>query len=252
MTHVVDGVVGPRGDGYVIGEVMSASEAAVYHGLQARAFAEAGAAMTTGVTMTYVDEAVGVARAAHSVGLPVVISFTVETDGALPSGDALGEAIARVDDATDGTPAYYMVKCAHPAPFAEQLTPGAEWLTRVTAIRAKTSRCSHAELDVATEPTVATWPRRGPGSAGWSSARTVHSRPWRVGIAWVYAPSAGSTVGRRMGRRDARTEDPPLGWQRVATGDGPPQWLSANVRTGPSASSGELPATREPCTARAR
>jgi S-methylmethionine-dependent homocysteine/selenocysteine methylase len=151
VEHVIDGVVGPRGDGYVVGETMTASEAAAYHGLQARAFAEAGAAMMTAVTMTYVDEAIGVARAAGSVGLPVVISFTVETDGALPSGEPLADAIARVDDATNGAPAYYMVNCAHPTHFAEQLTPDAEWLARVKAIRANASRCSHAELDVATE-----------------------------------------------------------------------------------------------------
>ena len=151
VQHVVDGVVGPRGDGYVIGDAMSASEAAAYHGLQARAFAEAGAAMMTAITMTYVDEAIGVTRAASSVGLPVVISFTVETDGALPSGEPLGQAITRVDDATGGAPAYYMVNCAHPTHFAEQLTPGAEWLERIKAIRANASRCSHAELDVATE-----------------------------------------------------------------------------------------------------
>ncbi|MGD9705114.1 MAG: homocysteine S-methyltransferase family protein [Acidimicrobiia bacterium] len=151
VEHVVDGVVGPRGDGYVVGETMSASEAAAYHGLQARAFAESGAAMMTGVTMTYVDEAIGVTRAASSVGLPVVISFTVETDGALPSGEALDNAIARVDDATDGAPTYYMVNCAHPTHFAEQLTPGAPWLARVKAIRANASCSSHAELDAATE-----------------------------------------------------------------------------------------------------
>ena len=151
VEHVVDGVIGPRGDGYVIGETMSASEAAAYHGLQARAFAEAGAAMMTAVTMTYVDEAIGVVRAAGSVGLPVVISFTVETDGVLPSGEPLGDAIARVDGATDGAPAYYMVNCAHPTHFAEQLTTGADWLARVKAIRANASRCSHAELDEATE-----------------------------------------------------------------------------------------------------
>jgi S-methylmethionine-dependent homocysteine/selenocysteine methylase len=151
VEQVVNGVIGPRGDGYVIGERMSASEAAAYHGLQARAFAEAGAAMMTAVTMTYVDEAVGVARAAGSVGLPVVISFTVETDGALPSGEPLGDAIARVDNATDGAPAYYMINCAHPAHFAEQLTTDAGWLARVKAIRANASRCSHAQLDEATE-----------------------------------------------------------------------------------------------------
>jgi homocysteine S-methyltransferase len=151
VRHILDGVVGPRGDGYVVGQTMSASEAAAYHGLQARAFAEAGAAMMTAVTMTYVDEAIGVVRAAGSVGLPVVISFTVETDGALPSGQPLGDAIARVDDATDRAPAYYMVNCAHPSHFVEQLVPGAGWLERVKAIRANASSCSHAELDVATE-----------------------------------------------------------------------------------------------------
>jgi S-methylmethionine-dependent homocysteine/selenocysteine methylase len=130
---------------------MSAAEASAYHGLQTRAFAEAGAAMVTAVTMTYVEEAIGLTRAAAVAGLPAVISFTVETDGALPSGEALGDAIDRVDDATDGAPAYYMVNCAHPTHFAEQLTPGAEWLTRVKAIRANASRCSHAELDAATE-----------------------------------------------------------------------------------------------------
>ena len=151
VDHVIDGVTGPRGDGYVIGATMSASEAAAYHGLQARAFAEAGAAMITAVTMTYVDEAIGVVRAAGSVALPVVISFTVETDGVLPSGEPLGDAITRVDLATDGAPAYYMVNCAHPAHFAEQLTAGGDWLARVKAIRANASRCSHAELDEATE-----------------------------------------------------------------------------------------------------
>jgi S-methylmethionine-dependent homocysteine/selenocysteine methylase len=151
VEHVVNGVIGPRGDGYVIGETMSASEAAAYHGLQARAFAEAGAAMITAVTMTYVDEAIGIVRAAGSVGLPVVISFTVETDGVLPSGEPLGDAITGVDRATDGAPVYYMVNCAHPTHFTEQLTTGAGWLERVKAIRANASRCSHAELDEATE-----------------------------------------------------------------------------------------------------
>lgn len=151
LDHVIDGVVGPRGDGYVVGDTMSASEAAAYHGLQARAFAEAGAGMMTAVTMTYVDEAVGITRAATSVGLPVVISFTVETDGRLPSGIALGEAITRVDDETGGAPVYYMVNCAHPTHFAEPLSSGADWLTRVKGIRANASTCSHAELDEATE-----------------------------------------------------------------------------------------------------
>ncbi len=151
LTHVVNGVVGPRGDGYVVGSTMSASEAAVYHGLQARAFAEAGAAMMTAVTMTYADEAIGIALAARSVDLPAVLSFTVETDGRLPSGQPLGEAIRQVDDATDGLPAYFMINCAHPTHFIGELDPSGAWLDRVRAVRANASSLSHAELDEATE-----------------------------------------------------------------------------------------------------
>src|SRR5215207_6672191 len=136
LVAVVDGVVGPRGDGYVVGATMPASEAAAYHGLQARAFAEAGASMITGVTMTYADEAIGVARAATVVGLPVVISFTVETDGRLPSGQSLAGAIAQVDDSTGSTPAYYMVNCAHPTHFVSSLDAAAPWTERVKGVRA--------------------------------------------------------------------------------------------------------------------
>jgi S-methylmethionine-dependent homocysteine/selenocysteine methylase len=151
LTVVPNGVVGPRGDGYVVGATMSAVEAADYHRPQAGAFADGGAAMMTAVTMTYVDEAIGVATAAEAVGLPVVISFTVETDGRLPSGQPLGDAISQVDEVTSGAPAYFMVNCAHPTHFMAELEQGATWTSRIKAIRANASRLSHAELDLATE-----------------------------------------------------------------------------------------------------
>jgi S-methylmethionine-dependent homocysteine/selenocysteine methylase len=151
LRAIVNGVVGPRGDGYVVGATMSASEAAAYHGLQARAFAEAGAEMMSAITMTYVEEAIGVARAAASVGLPVVISFTVETDGRLPSGQSLGDAITQVDDASRVPPAYFMINCAHPSHFAGVLESGGSWLGRIHGVRANASCLSHAQLDEATE-----------------------------------------------------------------------------------------------------
>ena len=151
LTTVINGVIGPRGDGYVVGATMSAAEAAAYHGLQARSFAEAGAEMISAITMTYAEEAIGVTRAASAVGLPVVISLTVETDGQLPSGQTLGDAITQIDDATHGAPAYYMVNCAHPTHFATALDEAAPWTTRIRGIRANASRLSHAELDAATE-----------------------------------------------------------------------------------------------------
>jgi homocysteine S-methyltransferase len=151
LTSVLNGVIGPRGDGYVVGAAMSASEAAAYHGLQARSFAEAGAGMISAITMTYAEEAIGVTRAATAVGLPIAVSFTVETDGRLPSGQTIGDAIAQVDDAASGAAAYFMINCAHPTHLMPALDADASWLGRVKAIRANASPLSHAELDAATE-----------------------------------------------------------------------------------------------------
>ena len=101
--------------------------------------------------MTYAEEAIDVARAAADVGLPAVVSFTVETDGRLPSGQTLGDAIAQVDATCRVAPAYYMVNCAHPTHFANELDADAPWRARVHGVRANASRLSHAELDEATE-----------------------------------------------------------------------------------------------------
>ncbi|MFL4967948.1 MAG: homocysteine S-methyltransferase family protein [Xanthobacteraceae bacterium] len=144
---VVSGCVGPRGDGYDAGQVMSPEAAAEYHADQVRVFAEAGADMVTAITMTNVNEAVGVTRAAQEAGLPVAISFTLETDGKLPTGETLEHAIAAVDAATARGPAYFMINCAHPTHFDHALADGAAWMSRVRGLRANASRCSHQELN---------------------------------------------------------------------------------------------------------
>jgi S-methylmethionine-dependent homocysteine/selenocysteine methylase len=148
---VIDGVVGPRGDGYVPGELMSADEAERYHSVQIETFADTAADMVSAITMTYADEAVGIVRAAAGADLPVVVSFTVETDGRLPSGQSLGEAIEQVDVQTDGAAAYFMINCAHPTHFSGVLEEGGRWLSRIGGIRANASARSHAELDEADE-----------------------------------------------------------------------------------------------------
>lgn len=147
---VISGCIGPRGDGYDPGRIMSEREAQAYHAGQARVFARAGADLVTAITMTNVPEAVGIARAARAEGMPVAISFTVETDGRLPTGETLSAAIAAVDAATADGPAYFMINCAHPSHFAPVLD-GGDWTRRVRGIRANASRCSHAELNEAEE-----------------------------------------------------------------------------------------------------
>jgi homocysteine S-methyltransferase len=126
---------------------LTAREAQDYHAVQIGTFRDTAADMVTAITMTYADEAVGIARAAQEAGLPAAISFTVETDGRLPSGQALGEAIEEVDEESGGTPAYYMINCAHPTHFEPVLDAGEPWTARVRAVRANASGKSHAELD---------------------------------------------------------------------------------------------------------
>jgi S-methylmethionine-dependent homocysteine/selenocysteine methylase len=146
---VVSGCVGPRGDGYDPGAVMSADEAQDYHARQIGTFAETQADMVTAVTMTNANEAIGVARAAQAAGMPVAIAFTLETDGRLPTGQGLDAAIVEVDEATRSAPAYYMINCAHPTHFDSTLQGKAPWLDRIRGLRANASRRSHAELNEA-------------------------------------------------------------------------------------------------------
>jgi len=144
---VVSGCIGPRGDGYDGTARMNAQEAHDYHTVQVGTFAATDADMVNAMTIPYPAEAVGIVRAAHEVGIPVAISFTVEADGGLPDGTQLGEAIERVDDATGGSAAYYGINCAHPTHFEHVLDPAAPWTQRLRGLRANASPRSHAELD---------------------------------------------------------------------------------------------------------
>jgi homocysteine S-methyltransferase len=143
------GTLGPRGDAYAPAEEMDAAAAERYHAEQVATFADSAADMVGAYTLAYAAEAVGIVRAAGAAAIPVTISFTVETDGRLPSGQPLGEAIEAVDAETDGGALYFMVNCAHPTHFALALKDDGPWLARLGGLRANASRKSHAELDEA-------------------------------------------------------------------------------------------------------
>lgn len=151
ITAVVSGCIGPRGDGYDPGEAMTSEDAERYHAVQIKTFADTSADQVTAITMTNAHEATGVVRAAAAAGIPAAISFTVETDGKLPTGQSLREAIEQVDAETSGTAAYFMVNCAHPTHFAGSLESEGDWRHRLLGLRANASTKSHAELDEATE-----------------------------------------------------------------------------------------------------
>lgn len=143
---VVAGVLGPRGDGYAEGR-MSATEAEDYHAPQIASFAQTAADMVAAYTLNYVEEAIGIARAARALAMPCSISFTVETDGNLIGGRSLRDAVETVDRETDAAPAYYMINCAHPAHFEQALSADAPWMNRLLGVKANASTKSHAELD---------------------------------------------------------------------------------------------------------
>ena len=143
---VISGCIGPRGDGYVPTETMSVHAAEAYHTVQIETFDQTAADMVCAITMNYVEEAIGITRAAQRAGMPVAISFTVETDGRLPTGQTLQTAIEQVDQVTSGYPSYYMINCAHPAHFARVLADPAPFVRRIHGLRANASRISHAEL----------------------------------------------------------------------------------------------------------
>lgn len=147
---VLSGCVGPRGDGYDPSFQMSVGTAERYHAAQIATFAGTTADLVTAITINYVEEGIGIALAAAAHGLPAVISFTVETDGRLPTGQTLRDAIAQVDAAAQVAPAYYMVNCAHPRHFENVLAGDDAWLKRIRGLRANASDLSHAELDAAT------------------------------------------------------------------------------------------------------
>ena len=148
---VLNGCVWPRGDGYSADRLLSVTESESYHREQIDTFVGTEADMVSAITMNYVEEAIGITQAARQAAMPVVIFFTVETDGRLPTGQTLQAAVDQVDAATDAYPAYFMINCAHPTHFDQVLETRAPWLDRLGGLRANASRKSHAELDESTD-----------------------------------------------------------------------------------------------------
>jgi S-methylmethionine-dependent homocysteine/selenocysteine methylase len=148
---VISAAIGPRGDAYNPDHLMTSEEAENYHSEQIGTLADTATDLLTALTITYATEAIGIVRAAQSAQMPVVISFTVETNGVLPEGSPLSAAILEVERATDSGPLYYGINCAHPTHFSDVLVPKNDWIDRIQMVRANASRMSHAELDDATD-----------------------------------------------------------------------------------------------------
>jgi homocysteine S-methyltransferase len=143
----ISGNLGPRGDGYVPSVAMTSEESRAYHARQIDVLHRAGSDVVTALTLNYAAEGLGIAQAAKDAGSPVILSFTVETDGSLPDGSRLADAIAMIDEHTDGYVSFYGLNCAHPGHMIPAVAGGAAWTSRIGAVRANASKLSHAELD---------------------------------------------------------------------------------------------------------
>lgn len=141
--------IGPRGNGYSPDNQMSIKMAEEYHSYQIKLAADTNADLVSALTMNYNEEAIGIVKAANRNNIPVVVSYTVETDGKLPSGQSLEEAITSLDKITNNYVSYYMINCAHPDHFVDILNPDSKWTKRIKGLRANASVKSHAELDAA-------------------------------------------------------------------------------------------------------
>jgi homocysteine S-methyltransferase len=151
VASAIAGVIGPRRDAWQHDADMTVAEAYDYHSPQIEAFAGTATTSLHAYTLTNTPEAIGIAQAAERSGQPLVLSFTIETDGTLPGGKPLGVAITEVDEATRAYPSYYMINCAHPRHFPPELRIGAPWIGRIGGLRANASAKSHAELDASPE-----------------------------------------------------------------------------------------------------
>ncbi|CAF5004736.1 unnamed protein product, partial [Rotaria sp. Silwood1] len=148
---VINACVGPRGDAYNPTTKMSIEEAQAYHATQIGIISQTNADMITALAINYPEEAIGIAKAAKAVSIPVVISFIVGANGRLPAGHTLKEAIETVDNATQNSPIYYMINCTHPSNFEHVLIPGEAWVSRIHSVKGNASKKSHAELEKSKE-----------------------------------------------------------------------------------------------------
>ena len=144
---VISGCVGPKGDAYELNEALTADGAQDYHQRQVDTFKAGNADIVTALSLSSSQEAIGIVRAAQSAGLPSAISFLVEKDHCLQSGESLRAAIETVDQETDSAAAYFMINCAHPIDFGPALK-SQEWVTRIHGIRANASKAEHSFLNL--------------------------------------------------------------------------------------------------------
>jgi len=144
---LIAGYVGPRGDAYKVNRTITAPEAEDYHAAQLATLREADVDLAWALTFNNIPEAIGVARAAAGIGVPLAISFTLDGASRLSSGPSLAEAIETVEAATGAAaPAFYTLNCSHPLEFEPALSTQGDWIERVRGFRPNASKMDKIAL----------------------------------------------------------------------------------------------------------
>lgn len=142
----VAGCIGPRGDAYALNHDITAEEAEAYHAIQMDTLRDCGVDIVWAATINNVPEAVGIARAAAAAGLPLNLSFTLDSDHRLQSGPSLREAIEATDaQAGAAQPDSYGINCSHPLEFEPALEPG-DWVRRIRSLRPNAAKMDKVAL----------------------------------------------------------------------------------------------------------
>jgi homocysteine S-methyltransferase len=143
---LVGGILGPRGDAYSLNQTITAASAEDYHAVQLQTLKRAGVDFAIAQTINNIPEAVGIARAAAAINMPLSISLTLDSSGRLKSGPSLGEAITEIDRLSDDTaPAFYMLNCSHPVEYAPAITANG-WTHRLRGVRPNASKMEKIAL----------------------------------------------------------------------------------------------------------
>lgn len=142
----VSGCIGPRGDAYGTGGDISEAEAEDYHSVQLSTLKETDADMAIAVTFNNIPEAIGVIRAAKTIGVPLGVSLTLTPKARLRSGPTLKEAVETIDEKTDGAAAWFGTNCSHPVEFEPAISDAGSWTERLRYIRPNASKMEKIAL----------------------------------------------------------------------------------------------------------
>ncbi|WP_286238828.1 homocysteine S-methyltransferase family protein [Neptuniibacter halophilus] len=142
---LIQGLIGPRGDAYQQGHTITAEAAEDYHAIQLTTLKKAGVDLALAITFNNVEESIGVARAAKTIGVPLAISLTLNRNSTLGDGTPLADAIEQIDQATDHSVEFYSINCSHPIEY-EPAIDGGPWLQRVRGVRPNASKMEKVAL----------------------------------------------------------------------------------------------------------